>query len=90
MTTRPEVYAAIDGERDYQDSRWNSETTTSEGKHELEEWLIYIDDYVTEAKHTIARLPRQESSPKVLASLRKIAAMCVCAMEQHGAPRREA
>ena len=35
--TRQEVYEAIDSERDYQNSRWNENTTTSKNKHSLEE-----------------------------------------------------
>jgi len=86
--TRQEVYAAIDTERAYQDVRWNHETTTSGGFHSLEEWLVYIDDYSDEAKHLLSRMPRQDSDKQALEIMRKIAAMAVCAMEQHGAPRR--
>ena len=85
MATRQEVYGAIDGERIYQNSRWNPETTTSDGRHSLEEWYMYIEDYVNEAKHILSRLPRQEADPKALHIMRKVAAMAVCAMEQHGA-----
>jgi len=91
MTTtlnRQEVYKLIDGERDYQDSLWNSETTTSDGIHSFEEWLVYIEDYTAEAKHILSRNPKQEADPEAAAILRKVAAMAVCAMEQHGAPPR--
>jgi len=88
MVKREEVYAAIDSERKYQDARWNPATTTSGGKHTLEEWIIYIDDYLGEAKHVISRKPRQDADPEVLHIFRKIASMLVCAMEQHGAPPR--
>ena len=53
------MYAAIDSERAYQNTRWNSETTTSEGLHSLEEWFTYIEDYVSEAKHVLSREARQ-------------------------------
>lgn len=89
MTRRPEVYEALDSERAYQDSRWNEKTTLSGGRHSLEEWLVYLQDYLTEAVHLASRLPQQEAQPKVLANVRKIGAMCVAAMEQHGAPKRE-
>ncbi len=88
MATRQEVYNAIDSERDYQDGRWNSQTTTSDGRHSLEEWCTYIEDYVNEAQHILSRLPKQEAGPQALHIIRKVAAMAVCAMEQHGAPRR--
>lgn len=88
-TDRADVFKAIDSERDYQDSRWNPETTTSDGLHSLEEWYVYIEDYVSEAKHALSRLPRQEGDPKALDIMRKVATMAVCAMEQHGAPQRK-
>ena len=88
MATRQEVYAVIDGERKYQDSRWTPETTTSDGKHSLEEWFVYIEDYTKEAKHILSRQPKQTADVLALDVMRKVAAMTVCAMEQHGAPPR--
>lgn len=87
--TRKEVYEAIDSERDYQDSRWNPETTTSCNVHSFEDWFTYIEDYVSEAKHLLSRVPRQESDPVALDIMRKVAGMSVCAMEEHGAPKRK-
>ena len=87
--TRDEVYHAIDTERVYQDRLWNSFTTTSEGLHSIEEWLIYIEDYLNEAKHVVSRKARQEADPRALAIMRKIAAMCVACMEQNGCSVRE-
>ncbi len=86
--SRPEVYILIDGERAYQDSRWNVDTTPSGGHHSLAEWLVYIEDYVNEAKHIAARESDETANPKVSGIMRKIAAMAICAMEQHGAPPR--
>jgi hypothetical protein len=88
VTPRSEVYAAIDSERDYQDSRWNEHTTTSKGQHTFEEWFVYMENYIAEAKHVLSREAKQTAQPKAADITRKVAAMCVCAMEQHGAPRR--
>jgi hypothetical protein len=82
-TARSQVYAALDSERDYQDSRWNG------GKHTIEEWIIYIEDYLAEAKHILAREATQTAVPKSVHIMRKVTAMGVACMEQHGAPRRE-
>ena len=79
---RPEVYKLIDGERDYQNSRWNENTTDSAGQHSVAEWLVYIDDYTTEAKHICSRNPDPMAREAAMDNIRKIAAMCVCAMEQ--------
>jgi hypothetical protein len=87
--SRAEVYEAIDSERDYQDSRWNASTTTSKGLHSLTEWIAYVDDYLVEAKHLLARNARQKIYPEVLPIIRKVAAMTVAAMEEHGAPKRQ-
>ncbi len=88
MATRAEVYAAIDGEREYQDRRWNADTTTSEGKHSLEEWIVYMEDYLAEAKHILSRTAWQDGQSKALDAIRKVTALGVACMEQHGAPQR--
>ena len=89
MTPRNEVYAALDGERAYQQSLWNAETTISEGKHTFEEWFSYMRDYIAEAEHILAREAKQTAQPKAAHIMRKVTAMGVAAMEQLGAPRRE-
>lgn len=89
-TTREEVYDAIDGERFYQEKKWNSATTTSGGYHSPAEWLVYMQDYLTEAFHQASRYGDPESRGLVLNTIRKITAMGVACMEQNGAPRREA
>ncbi len=86
---RQEVYKLIDGERDYQDRRWNADTTTSQGWHSTQEWLSFIQDYANEGLHLGTREADQIAYMKQLAILRKIAGMAVAAMEQHGAPKRE-
>ncbi len=87
--TRNEVYAAINSERFYQDSMWNAGTTSTEGKHSVTEWLVYMQDYLTQAMSQVTRQADPKASQDALNTIRKIAAMSVCCMEQHGAPRRE-
>jgi hypothetical protein len=84
-STRAEVYHALDSERDYQDRRWNPSTTTSGGDHSITEWIAYMEDYLAEAKHVLARTARQDAYPQVLHIMRKVTAMGVKCMEQHGA-----
>lgn len=91
-TTRKEVYEAIDGERAYQDSRWSydlPEGSLNQHQHTPCEWLVYIQDYLTEAFHQASRYEDPQSSKMVLGTIRKIAAMGVACMEQNGAPKRE-
>lgn len=90
MTSRGEVYSAIDGERAYQAERWNCNTSSCCGKHSVTEFLVYIKDYVDEALHIATRVADPEASQKELDIVRKIAALGVACMEQHGAPVRKA
>ena len=86
--SRKVVYKAIDSERNYQDSRWNEETTSSGGQHSPEEWFMYIEDYVNEAKHILSRKNVNEAYPKAMDIMRKVAGMAVAAMEQNGTNNR--
>ena len=80
---REDVYKLIDGERDYQDSKWNPETTLSGGKHQSpEEWITYMEDYLAEAKHFLARESHTVSYSKAMDNIRKVTALGVAAMEQ--------
>jgi len=87
--TRIEVYAAIDGERDYQDSRWNHETTASEGIHSPGEFLVFMKDYLDEAFTKFSRQAEPKATEDVLDIIRKIAGMGVACMEQNGVVRRK-
>lgn len=92
MTSRSDVYAALDGERAYQDKRWcESQQRPNEPAHQHtpEEWLTYIEDYVNEAKHILSREDAPGCFVKAMNIMRKITAMGVAAMEQNGAPQRE-
>ena len=86
--TRQEVYERIDSERAYQDSRWNPNTTTSDGNHSWEEWMMYIEHYVIRAKAELSTKPKQEADVIVADIMRKIGTLAVAAMENNGAPFR--
>ena len=86
MTERSDVYAALDSEREYQ-RKWEVESE-SKGLHSIEEFFLYIEDYVSEAKHILSRESIQAARPKALHIMRKVTALGVAAMEQHGAPKR--
>jgi hypothetical protein len=88
-SSRSEVFDAINGERNYQDHKWNEDTTESGGRHTLTEWIMFIEDYVDEAKRVYSREPDPDASIFVQHTLRKIAALAVAAMEEHGAQTRQ-
>lgn len=81
---RAEVYSAIDTERDYQLVRWGIKG--EDAKHSVGDFLTYMDDYLVEAKH---RASREEGNSGALEVLRKVVALGVACMEQHGAPKRQ-
>jgi hypothetical protein len=84
---RRDVYKRIDGERDYQDLRWNTNLREDEIPDEekpVAEWLNYIEYHLTKAKNWNYHLDKEKS----LAELRKVAALAVRAMEIHGCPER--
>lgn len=93
MPNRQAVYAALDSERAYQERR-AQEAGTLPGAvrpHSVEEFVLYMDDYMTELKRQLSRTWTADRSapPEALATLRKVTALGVAAMEQHGAPLRE-
>lgn len=86
---RKEVYEAIDSERAYQASKWNQHTTTSGGFHSPVEWLVYMRDYVEEALRFATRNADPVANHFAMENIRKIGALAVAAMEEHGAPTRQ-
>jgi hypothetical protein len=85
MATRAEVYSVIDGERAYQ-AKWD--TCESKGRHTVTEWLVYMQDYLSEAINMVSREAEPACHEKALHNIRKITAMGVACMEQNGAPPR--
>jgi len=80
MTKRQEVYSAIDGERAHQDGLNPKVLSIGE---EIALALRYTNKAL-ESWSDDFNPPEQEA----LATLRKLAAICVRCMEHHGAPKR--
>lgn len=85
---RREVYDLIDEERDYQKAKWNEQVSTSKGNHTWEEWILYMEDYLNEAKRALSRTPQPECNFKAACAVRKVVALGVAGMEKLGAPSR--
>jgi hypothetical protein len=81
MPSREDVYDAIDSERYYQMQRWGQNNP-----HEIGAWILFMEDYLAEARHLVSR-----NSPEEIAldTIRKVTALGVACMEQHGAPLRK-
>ena len=87
-TDRASVYQAVDSERDYQDQFVLPERRYYQ-THTLGEFILMLNQYAAQAMqkwthHTDAI----DDTPESLHEVRKIAALAVRCMEQHGAPKR--
>lgn len=87
MTRRSDVYAALDSERAYQEKC----VQNSDGNpfHSVEDFILFMEDYLHEARHIASRTWGPAAKPKTLEVLRKVTALGVACMELHGAPQRE-
>lgn len=86
--SREKVYAAIDSERDYQDRKWGhtgSSGQAGDGSRTLDEFIMYIDGYT---RDLVDYASHESNAAEKLKRLRKVAGLCVAAMEQHGALKR--
>lgn len=86
MTTREEVYAVVDGERDYQDSL--AATSETDGYHTVSEFILYMEDYIAEARNVASRTWGPDATTKSLDIIRKVTALGVACMEQNGVVAR--
>lgn len=92
VTSRAEVYSAIDSERAYQDKRRANEGETiigNNGDHTPEEYLLYMEHYMHLAREKASTVWGPDCKPAVLEIIRKVTALGVACMESNGAPRRE-
>lgn len=80
---RKDVYSAIDGERYYQDSL--SSMRTNEPTHSVGDELTMLVTYLRKAQDDYTNHPGVEAA---MHQIRKVAAIAVRAMENHGAPKR--
>lgn len=91
MSTRQEVYAAINSERDYQTRVWRENAGLKPGEpvRTVAEELLMLEDYVARARTAWTNAPRETEVAITTDILRKCAGICVRAMENHGAPLRK-
>jgi len=86
-TPRSEVYAAIDGERSYQDGLWPQDgTPDAPNPLTIGEFVLMLEEYAAKAR--AEWIAEKKPEQKTLHMVRKIAGIAVNCMEQHGAPTR--
>lgn len=79
MTLREQVYKAIDGERDYQDSLGPDRTDGS--VKSVGDYITMLNTYQRRATDAWTNIP---GNRQALHEIRKIAAIAVRCMEEHG------
>ena len=72
---RIKAYAAIDSERDYQDELWHDTLTVGE-------FVLLLEEYAWKARGQWTTEPKPEV--RTMEVVRKVAALAVACMEQHG------
>ena len=86
--SRAEVYAAIEGERAYQDFLWPQDGQPGfPNPLTIGEFVLLLEEYCARARLEWSYEKKPEM--RTLGVVRKIAGIAVNCMEQHGAPRRE-
>jgi hypothetical protein len=60
-----------------------------ESAHSIEDFILYMEDYLEEARKIISRNSEPECVPQTLDVLRKVATLAVSAFEQHGVSMRD-
>jgi hypothetical protein len=84
---RPDVYLAIDGERDYQDAMKVGPDGRTDGRQKsVGDYLTLIRVYSAKADSAYGGSP---GDAPALHEIRKIAAIAVQCLEVHGAPSRQ-
>jgi hypothetical protein len=80
VTSRQDVYEALDAERSYQDQKWG----TLDSRNSVGDFLTYM----VELSRKADELSNPDYPERSLDIIRKITGVAVACMEQHGAPHR--
>lgn len=89
MTPREYAFKAIETERNYQDAQWGdtaSDEREGDGSRSLDEFALYIKGYTDDLVQYCSKKADKEGKLEIM---RKIAALCVHAMERHGSVERK-
>jgi uncharacterized membrane protein len=88
--SREEVFKVLDGEREYQNSKWSPYHLTdgipADHTKSVGDFITYMDDYFRKAKE---QYTTETGSRGALENLRKVAALAVACFERHGVPERK-
>ena len=79
-----EVYKVVESEVQYQSENWDLNDVQS-----LEQWLVYMETYINEAKVALTKDCGDEAENNAVEAVRKVAALAVAALDQFEATPRE-
>lgn len=88
MSDRESVYKAIDTERVYQNQRWGNTGSSKQpgnGERTIDEFALYISEYADQLRHICGT---SDDRIVKMNAVRKVGALCIACMEQHGAVSR--
>lgn len=88
---RKAVYEAFDSEREYQLRRWGvrqEDGSFQEIPKSIEEYVLYMEDYLDEARTQLSRMAEPQARTAALDTLRKVVTLGIACFEQHGVEPR--
>lgn len=88
---REEVYKLIDGEREYQDAKWDAQRATAgeplrKDYGVAEAWILWMEEWLSYARKAAAN---NIDKTEALEMVRKATALGVACMEYHDTPARQ-
>jgi hypothetical protein len=86
--TRQEVYEIIDGERDYQEARWNNLNKVISNPSSF---ILWMEEYLSKARSLASTRDERigtAGNEEIMDMIRKVTALGVACMELNGAPKR--
>lgn len=93
MPTMDEALDALRNEREYQERLWGDKARGGRDNpgrlKSTTEWIAFMQNYLREAEDLTCRTFGPVADPKIVHIIRKVGAMAVACMEQHGAPLRD-
>lgn len=91
MSTRQDIYKAIDTERDYQNKVWDANNKSSKATC-ISAYILWMERYLNVAREqasTSDETTGTETANAMMETIRKVAALAVACGEIHGMPERK-
>jgi len=73
---------------DFMVQKFSKDTSKSGGKHDVAAFILFMEQYLQEAREIEAKAASEDVREEVLSKIRCVVALGVACMEQYGAPKR--